>query len=214
MSKGNNLYSKIHFRKMREVVSEIADYEGIDISEYDLFKMKVYETSGENLKGKNVSYEVMDNSSCWVKDNRYVMVEIPSKTNRGNSVYGDFLFLAYNNSYNYHLFGKMSVSNDQYQTKRTKHLIEKVSIKPYGRYDVVLGKETNSIMKVQSGYTFDPGVSSKEHMFGFDSYNVRKKAYGKSKEAILRELGVTDVTSTKLIGNSPVKIYKGNKRYH
>jgi hypothetical protein len=210
MGKDNNFHSKIHFRRLREIASEIARNEGVSEYDYDFFNMKVYETFGENLKGKNVSYDIVGSRSCWVKDNKYVMVEVPSKRNNKKSPYGDFLFLALNNSFGYYLFGKMSANIDIQKSRQRKQLVESVHFEPFGRYEITFESYENNIVKVQTGYSFEPGLGSDSQTFNFDTYNVRKKTYGTSKEDLLKIMGINNFGSSKFIGQKDVQVYRKN----
>ena len=209
MSKGAPLYKRVHFRRIREVFTEIGNYEGLDPNDYDLTNMRVYETYGENLKGKNVSYNVDDGSSCFVLDNRYEFYEAPSISNNPGSPYGKFLFLAYNTSFDYYLFGVMTVKLDANESRRTMDLVETVYFKNQGKYMITFQKNDNYIKKVENGNKFAPGLRSTDHNFDFDSYNSRKKAYKTNRHKILESIGVKNLVSNKKIaGKDPVAIYK------
>jgi hypothetical protein len=209
------LHKRTHFRKIREVIIELAKYEGFNPREYDLYKMAVYETVGENLKGKNVSYNIKNGYSCWVKDNKYDIFEVPSIYNEQGSPYGNFLFLAYNRSFNYYLFGYMEVSLNKSETIRTRYVSESVFFKNHGKYDIIFETHDNHINKVEYGSNFDPGVESSEHNFDFDSYNTRKKAYRTDRYKIIKKIdpnfrGTSD--PNKVVGKKAVSIYNKNKR--
>ncbi len=216
MRKGNEvpLHKRIHYRRVREAITELAEYEGFNPSDYDLENMKVYETIGENLKGKNVKYNIGKERSCWVYDNWYDFVEVPSIKNKPGSPYGDFLFFAYNSSFHYHLFGSMRVELNRSRSVQSEMLEEEVHFRNYGKYEIVFGAGTsdNRINKVEYGSLFDPGAPSDEHNFSFDSYNVRKLAYGKDRYDILSSLGVNGKNPNKISGSEPVKIYSKKKR--
>jgi hypothetical protein len=211
MSKDVSLHQRAHFRRIREAITEIAEYEGIDIGRYDLFNMSVYETDGENMKGKNVGYNISNGFSCWVRDNRYEVFEVPSKNNFPGSPYGEFVFFAYNSSFDYYLFGKLSISLDKEETIKTRYISEDVFFKLYGKYDITFDQRSNHIHKVQNGNSFDAGVRSSAHTFDFDSYNNRKRAYKADKYKILSALGVKGAQSGKLVGSNPVKVYRRKK---
>jgi hypothetical protein len=211
MGKDVPLHKRVHFRRIKEIFREIGDYEGFNLSSYNLDNMKVFETVGENLKGKNVSYNIDGNSSCWVKDNRYEIYEAPSIYNQQNSPHGEFLFLAYNKSFDYYLFGYMEVKLDEYASRRDKFLVEKVYYKNHGKFTIVFQRGENNITKLEYGSKFDPGVSSSEHNFTFDSYNSRKMAYRTNTYKILQSIGVSGLDSHKITGDSAVKIYNKNK---
>jgi len=211
MGKDIPLHKRTHFRRTREIMTEIGKYEGFNMNDYDLFNIRAYETVGENLKGKNVSYNIQGGYSCWVKDNKYEMFEVPSKSNRKGSPYGEFLFLAYNKSFQYYLFGYMTVNLDSNETRRTKHIVEDVYFKNHGKFDITFSNNDNHIHKVEYGSKFDPGVQSDEHNFEFDSYNSRKISYGTNKYKILNSLGISTIDPSKMVGKNAVEVYKKKK---
>jgi hypothetical protein len=208
------LHKRTHFRKMREVMIEIGKYEGFNTYDYDFFSMTVYETVGEGLKGKNVSYNIKGGFSCWVKDNRYDIFEVPSKSNQKGSPYGDFLFLAYNKSFDYYLFGYMSVTLNRSETIRTRYLSEAVHFKNHGKFNITFETYDNNVHKVEYGSLFDPGVQSDEHNFDFDSYNSRRKAYKTDRYKILRSIDPSfkgTGNPNKVVDTKKVPIYKDRK---
>jgi hypothetical protein len=209
------LHKRTHFRKIREVIIEIAKYEGFNSRDYDLFNMAVYETVGENLKGKNVSYNIDGGYSCWVKDNKYDIFEVPSVRNKKGSPYGEFLFLAYNRSFQYYLFGWMKVTLDVSDTIRSRRVVEDVYFKNYGKYLIVFETHENNIHKEEYGSKFDPGVQSDEHNFSFDSYNTRKKAYRTDSYKIIKSVDPSfrgTSNPNKVVGKSKVPVFNKNKK--
>jgi hypothetical protein len=210
---GLNLHQKIHYRRTREIIVALAEKEGIDIERFDLLDMASYETIGETLKGKNVTYDTHDGSSCWVENNRYEIIEVPSKLNQKGSPYGEFIYFAYNVSFDYHLFGRMGISLNREMTTRTKLIQEIVHFEPHGKFDIVFGSnfEDNAIRKVEYGTKFTPGAHSSEHTYNFDSYNKRKSAYKLDRQTILSVTGVKLVNNNSVVDNGPVDIYKKKK---
>jgi hypothetical protein len=206
------LHERAHWRRIREVIAEIATYERFNINDYDLLRITAYDTEGENQKGKNVSYNVEHNLSCWVLDNRYDMFEVPHKSNKPGSPYGKFLFFAYNTSFKYYQFGELVITLDASESRRTKFVTEKVIYSPYGKYDIVFQGSKNNITKQEFGYNYAPGLPSSEHNFSFDSYNARKTAYKTDSYKILKTLGVVTTGLTKVIDKGRVKIYGKNKK--
>ncbi len=217
---GLPLHKRTHFRRMREIITEIAKYEGFNPNDYDLFNMSVYETVGENLKGKNVSYNIQGDYSCWVKDNKYDMFEVPATWNKKGSPYGEFLYLAFNKSFDYYLFGKLDITLDTNASIRERRIVENVYYKSYGKFDITFEQNDNHINKVEYGSKFDPGVTSSEHNFDFDSYNSRKKAFRTDKYKILSAIDPSFRSTgdrNKIAGNQAVQVYKkkkpGNSNY-
>jgi hypothetical protein len=210
---GLPLHKRTHFRRIREIFTEIGEYERINLDDYDLFNMRVYESVGDDLKGKNVSYDTEGNQSIWVFGNNYELFEVPAKRNKKGWLYGDFLFLARNVSYDYYLFGKMKISLDKDKSVVAKNIVEDVYYEPYGKYTIVFGTGGNNhIKKEEYGYSFTPGVTSSDHDFTFDSFNSRKLSYSYSKYKILTEIGVKDIEENKITSQKPVEIYKKSKK--
>jgi hypothetical protein len=206
------LSDRAHFRRVREVISEIAEYEGININNYDLYNIRAYDTHGENLKGKNVTYNTEGNYSCWVLDNRYDMFEVSSKSNKKGSSYGNFIFFSFNQGFQYFQFGLLDVHLDVEETKHSRFITEKVHYKPYGKYNITFEGDVNHITKVEYGHKFTPGNRSNEHSFVFDSYNSRKlRGYKLSQYDIFKSIGISNTDSEKLVGKSPVPIYRKTK---
>lgn len=216
MRKGNDipLHKRIHFRRIRETISEIAEYEGFNPDSYDFLKMAVYETVGENLKGKNVTYNVGNGRSCFVVNNKYDVVEVPSLSNKQGSAYGKFLYFVYNKSFQYHLFGEMTVTLDAESSRRSGNVRDRVHFENYGKYEIIFGSgnSENRIHKAEYGSLFDPGSSSDEHNFDFDTYNSRKQAYKTDRYKILESVGVRNIDPYKAIDRGEVKVYKSKKK--
>jgi hypothetical protein len=214
MGKNNDipLHQRAHFRRIREVVTEIAEYEGIPVHQYDLFNMTAYDTSGHNMTGNNTSYNTRTGGSCFVLDNKYDVFEIPKKSNKKNSPYGEFIFFVHNTSFDYYLLGTMRVSLNKSETIASRFPSEKVSYRNYGKYFILYESLRNNITKIEAGDAFDPGFTPSKISHIFDSYNSRKHAYKTSNHKILRDLGF-DITSTKKItDNSKVKVFNKNKK--
>jgi hypothetical protein len=214
MSKGTGLplHERTHFRRMREVFTEIAQYEHIEIEAYDLYNMCVYESVGDNQKGSNVSYDTEGNQSIWVFGNEYEIYEVPAKRNIKGWPYGDFLYIAYNTSFQYYMFGKMKVSLDKTRSVKTGTIVEDVHYEPYGKLTITFTKDKNLIHKEEFGYEFTPGVISSDHSFNFDKFNGRKLAYRWPTHKLLKEIGVNGVLQKKITGDTKVEKFKKNKK--
>jgi len=211
MSKDNPLYERAHFRRIKEVMIELGEYERFNMDDYNLSKIKVYETQGVNMIGSNVRYNSESGRACWVTDNKYEIYEAPHHSNREGSPYGKFIYLAYNKSFDYYIFGSVMVNLDAQSSKRQKRLFEKVNYRNYGRYTIIFQQRENHITKIESGKKFDPGFTPDETSYDFDSYSSRKKSYRTDSHKILKDLGVEDLNSNKISGKKPVKIYDKNK---
>lgn len=208
MSKDIPLHKRTHFRRIKEVLRELADYEGFNIRDYDIEKITAYESMGINMRGKNVSYNIKDGASCFVGDNHYDIFEISSLSNRKGSPYGEFLYLIYNKDFDYHLFGQVKVTLNAERSRSEMNLVEKVYYKNYGKYSIVFGNRENNIVKVEYGSQFDPGRPSSEEVVNFDSYNSRKKAYRTDRHKLLSSIGVRGLNSGKIKSDKAVEIYK------
>jgi hypothetical protein len=212
------LHKRAHFRRIREVMIEIAKYEKFDTRDFNFFKIRAYSTVGQNLKGKNVAYNIKDSASCWVYDNKYDFFEVPSNSNQEGWPYGEFLFLAYNKSFQYYLFGIMTVELDRGRTISTRYVTERVHFKNHGKFFITFEQYDNNIHKSEYGSDFDPGVPSDEHTFDFDSFNSRKIAYNLNSYKIIGKIdpsfkGTSD--PNKIAGKNKVAIYnkKPNNNY-
>jgi hypothetical protein len=213
MGKNNNtpLHQRAHFRRIREVITEICNYEGIDLYKYDLFNIRAYETQGQAHAGNNIRYGTETGRSIFVEDNHYDVFEIPKKSNNKMSPYGEFIFFIHNTSYDYYMLGTLRATLNKSKTIANRFPEESVHYVNYGKYIITFEPSRNNITKVEPGKDFDPGYHPSEVNYIFDSYNARKHAYGTSNHKILRDLGL-DITSTKKItDNKEVKVYKNKK---
>ena len=214
MSKDIPLHKRTHFRRIREVIKELGEYEGYDMNYYDLMNIRAYDTIGESLKGRNVSHNIKNNRSCWVADNQYDIFEVPNKRNKEGSPYGNFLYLAFNKSFQYFIFGEVNVSLDIEKSKHEKRIIENVQFKNSGKYDITFeqGSSENHIHKAETGKTFDPGEASNTFNYDFDKYNSRKIAYKTDKYKILSSIGIKTLDPGKIVGDNQVIIYKDKSK--
>jgi hypothetical protein len=137
------------------------------------------------------------------------MFEVPFKSNKTGSPYGNILYLAHNTSFQYYLFGTFEVLLDEYKTRTIKQISENMYFRNFGKYDITFGTNANDnyIHKSHYGSEFDPGVQSSEHTFDFDTYNSRKIAYKIDKYKILVSLGIINLNYNKIVGSQTVKIY-------
>lgn len=212
MSKDIPLYKRAHFRRIKEILIELADYEGYSINNYNIDKITAYETMGVDLRGKNVRYNIEGNDSCFVGDNKYDVYEVPSKRNKIGSPYGEFLYLIFNRSFDYYLFGKLEVKLDAAKSRASKQLTESVFYKNHGKFDIIFQNGENHITKIEYGSSFNPGRNSSEEPANFDSYNSRKKGYRTSRHKLLAELGVGNINGDKLKSKGAVKIYNNKPK--
>lgn len=214
MGKNNDipLHQRAHFRRVREVITEIANYENMNIQNYDLFNMRVYDTMGVAIAGTNVSYNTDNGCSIFVEDNKYDIFEVPSKRNKKGSPYGEFIFFIHNTSFDYYMCGKMRVKLDEYSTKSRKTIVESAHYDNYGKYMITYEPNENNITKVEFGTEFGPGYNINQINYVFDSFNSRKHAFNTSQHKILRGLGLNILDPKKITDNRKVKKYGNNKR--
>lgn len=128
------LHKTVHWRRLKEIISEICAYEKIDTSNYNMNKITCYRTFGDEMKGPNVKYNIRGGTSCWVSDNKYEIFEIPKLSNKGYAFTGNFIFIAHNVSFDYWLFGTMSVKLDMQDLKVNHRVNESVYFNLYGKY--------------------------------------------------------------------------------
>jgi hypothetical protein len=213
MGKSNDipLYKRAHFRRTREVITEIANYEGINIHDYDLFSICVYDTVGQNQAGKNVSYNTDGGRSIFVEDNKLDIFEAPKKSNKTN-YYGKYLFFIHNRSFDYYYLGTMNVTLDKNASRNTSRVVERAHFNNYGKYAIVYSEYNNHISKEEYGYNFTPGYLPSSVNYSFDSFNSRKHAYKTSNHSILRQLGLNITSTKKIIDNKAVRVNKKNKK--
>jgi len=214
MGKTNDipLYKRAHFRRAREVITEIAKNENINIHNYDLFNIRVYDAFGQSVAGKNVSYNTDNGRAIFVEDNKYDIFEVPKNTNVKDSPYGEFIFFIHNTSYDYYMLGILRVTLDEYATKSKKIVTEAVKYNNCGQYLISYEKHDNHITKAINGIDFDPGYLPSAVGYNFDSFNARKHSYDTSHHKILRNLGLRIESTKNLTDNKKVEIYNKNKK--
>lgn len=199
------LHRRTHWRNLREIITEIAVYEGINISAYDFDNGVCYECSGDELKGKNVTFATSENRSCWIGDNDYEMYEFPKLGNAQRPGFGSFIYLSHDTDYDYWTFGIL-----QAMKSKRKYNADKVintssaqyCINPLGTYTVTYGHGDNSVKKIFDGYDSMFGLDVGRYDL-FDQFGTRRRAYGgrrkKSKKPITEK-------------SNNVKIYKKKKK--
>jgi len=214
MGKNNDipLEQRAHWRRVREVITEIAKYEDINIQNYDLFNIRAYDYVGNGMAGTNVSYNTDNGRSIFVEDNKYDIYEVPKITNDDNSPFGEFIFFIHDTSFDYYLFGIMTVSLNKSSSLANKIVTEKVHYKNYGKYMITYEEHNNNINKVEFGVDYEPGFLSSNINYTYDQYNSRKHAYNTSNHKILRDLGVAITSPKKLAGNQKTQVYNKNKK--
>lgn len=203
----NSLSSTTHFRRMREAIECIAEYEKINIHNYNLYHLACYRADGKDLCGAHVTSNVINECSCWVRGNNYSVYEAPSKNNISGSISGKFLVLAYNEDYDYYILAEMNHHIDEKLTKKLQQLIECVYYKIYGQYNKISERFSKNII----GEDVDLGGSA-YCAHEFDSMGVRKsEGYSITTEKLLLKI-LKENTGRTLIDKKSVKIYKKHKK--
>lgn len=214
MTTGNNipLHKRVHWRRIKQILKEISEYEKINLADYDLEHITCYETVGNNLKGKTVSSSATYKESIWVSNNHYEIFEVPSKSNHEKFNFcGNFIFLAYNTSKKYWLFGTLTDHIDYIKTKETLEVVENVKYNPFGQYSIVSGDDVMITKTVQGkqvnyGHTFN---SNRQ----FDSFGNRKYNFSKLSNAdVLGKILGNFNKQDSAISKGKVKIYKKKNR--
>lgn len=52
------LYKRVHWRRIKTILSSIAEYEKINLNNYNINKIVCYECFGDDLKGKTVKTNI------------------------------------------------------------------------------------------------------------------------------------------------------------
>lgn len=104
------LHETVHYRRLRETITLIAKNYNIDLSKYNLNKIRCYRTIGNDLIGSNCKFVgISPNASCFVENNCYEIYECPCTTNK-HAFVGKYLLFVKNASYNYYLLVEMDYS--------------------------------------------------------------------------------------------------------
>jgi hypothetical protein len=218
-SKGNNkelpLHQTLHYRRLREIVTDLCRYESINVSDYNLFNAKAYRCVGDELKGKNVRVAAAgktNNFSCFVGDNNYEVIEYPKKSNT-KSYTGDYLVLIRNRSFDYWLFGTFSHTHDEEKSEKMKTFVERAEYFIYGKYYVLSAEGGIEINKDLNGRDCTFGANRFRYSY-FDSFATRKKAYGVSIHQFLaNKKGVgNEYNPNAVLDCRSVQIYKKKKK--
>lgn len=122
-------------------------------------------------------------------------------------LYGEFLYLTHNTSFDYWIFGEMSYKIDYGKTNYNKTLYETVSFRPFGAYSVYDENDIISIKKTVSGRYLTYGGKLGDKNMSFDPIGTRKKAYSTSSKRETQKIIKKDHNSNTNNQNS-VKIYK------
>lgn len=195
------LYKTVHWRKLRDIVSEVSSYEYINQASYNVNNIRCYHITGDELKGKNVRYNLPDNYSCWVSNNHYEMYEIPALSNAKNSLDGNYLFLTHDLDFNYWIFGKMNTYTSSNDSKVG------VFYDVYGEYKISDNNKQLKVVKTVNGPDIRDGRSRSQGSY-FDDLESRRKAYNSSSESL-----VARVCNNKHYSAGGDDEYHQNKKY-
>ena len=199
MKQNDKLYKTVHWRRLRKTVRLITKMEEINLSPFDLEHIKCYQTYGFELQGKNTVVENTRKRSCFVGNNQYDVFEIPTLDNVGQ-LYGTFLVLTHNTSYDYWVLCRMEIKENG------------TKIKPFGFYDVVIEGNEVAVTKKQSSGATDIGEEPRESRNEkFDALGNRKIVYGTSQSNELGRLTGMKNNTEDLKGGKDVPIYKKKK---
>lgn len=199
------LHRRTHWRNLREIITEIAVYEGINISAYDFDNGVCYECSGDELKGKNVTFATSEDRSCWISDNDYEIYEFPKLGNAQGSSLGRFLYISHDTDYDYWTFGILQAAKSKRQYCADKAINTSSAqyyINPLGTYTVTYGHGDNRVKKIFDGYDSMLGFNAGRYGL-FDQFGTRKCAYNGRK----RKKSKKPITEK----SNNVKIYKKRK---
>lgn len=112
---------------------------------------------------------------------------------------GDFLVLAYNESFDYWMLLKM-------KHRITNKNLESVNYEPLGKYTIASSPNRLAIEKEEKGYTLTYGGNTKRNS-KFDPFNTRKKAYKFSMSRLLAQKNRFNNKKGTISGKDIVKIY-------
>jgi hypothetical protein len=205
MAGNTPLHKTVHWRNLKGLLADICRYEKIRLEDYDTNNIRCYRCFGNELKGKNVSYNTQHGYSCWANDNNYEIFEVPKRTN--NSAYkftGDFLVLAKNTSFDYWILTKLRVTVNSSMEESAYYI-------PYGQYTVATNGKDSVIRK---------NIQGRDVIFGGNSYisatfdvvSTRKKVYNFKSQNMIAYKNNFKNTPKNISGGDVVKIYKNNKK--
>ena len=104
------LHETVHYRRLRETITLIAKKYNVDLSKYNLNKIRCYRTNGNDLIGSNCKFVgISPNASCFIDDNYYEIYECPCTTNK-HAFVGKYLLFVKNVSFNYYMLVEMNYS--------------------------------------------------------------------------------------------------------
>lgn len=144
---------------------------------------------------------VKNGRSCFVSNNTYDVYEAP-KIGQRQDITGEFFVLAHNSSYDYWIAAIM--------TDKLKGQSEQIHYEVLGKYTISSDGEKTILSKELNGKEINYGDNTLSKFF--DQFNIRRKAYGKTRADIIAENNEfrNDISKIKN-RNSIVRIYKKKK---
>lgn len=216
MKAGNNipLYKRTHWRVIRNIFTEIGQYEKINFTDYNLNSMTCYVVKGKEMNGNNVTYCTADRKPIWENSETYEIYEAPYKDNLNErfSFAGSFLFLAHNVEHDYWIFGTLSNQINYQETRIKKNLIETIKIRPYGRYTIIPEtRNKDGIINKASNGKYISGTQRINSRF--DCFDTRRKSFSKlSAQDVAARILDQSRNQKMIIDTRVVKKYKSNRR--
>lgn len=203
----SELHQTTHWRKLRNIIRELAKFEGVEtaIKNYNTEKITCYSAHGEQLQGENSEFFTKEGRSCWVSDNSYDVYEIP-KVGRERNIEGEYYILVHNTDFDYWIFGKMTYTINRNETKRQSKLIDRVKFLPYGRYQIISTERGFNITRTTKGKDCEFGFHNPKGWF--DTIGARKRAYGTSGAKLVGNIIGRTQNIKSVKGGDAVKIYK------
>lgn len=196
------LHETVHYRRLRETITLIAKKYNVDLSKYNLNKIRCYRTNGNDLIGSNCKFVgISPNRSCFVDDNYYEIYECPCTTNK-HAFVGKYLLFVKNVSYNYYLLVEMNYSISAANGKARTNIV----YKPIACCGMTVNHSKITIDK-WGKYYLEPGFNLKTKA----TLNERSNAYHYNDTKYVEENCKQFNNEFIANKNETVKIYKKNK---
>lgn len=166
------LHKTTHFRRLREVIKELAKKAKIDITKYNLENIRCYRSVGTSLMGRNVhTLKAQRDRCCFVWDNDYEIYECPCKTNKLQDV-GEFLMIAHNTDFDYWM---VVILYYNLKTKQNKSYVNVTYDPKYIGYVMYKSKDHIIIQDFKHPHALELGLNLTEYYF--DHCMFRAGAY-------------------------------------
>lgn len=158
------LHKLVHWSYLKKLIKKVAHMNRINISEYDIHNIRVYEATGLTFQGSNVKTNLKNNGSPFTVDNHFEIYEIPRK-NKKVRYLGDFMFLVYNKGFDYWMSGIVNYGKD----------FEVVNFQFMKGFEFITkGKD----FKISHQWNIESELMPPtKTSFKFDRFNIRKRAY-------------------------------------